>query len=453
MMASRTLQEVNAILHRLLLIASEEVNLHSCHAHLLQPSELLLSILWSIQSLMRSRRTPCLNPSRRGIIPKQRFDTIVLGVLQSLLNGRTILHLVPFCINQNVWQFQNLRHIYIFLDDIQVVAAMIVSPVYPAYASRMNPRSIFQATRRTDIRHQGRCHQVLFLPDDDYSPRRIPSSRIMLSILVQGHMIILWILFILQGRNTIVSLYARLGNQGKHIILLQQARIPPMLLSSFSRYTHWEKVFIRFIPVLEPPASALGDMISSQVLSNGSMLQAFQLIAECHTIIIEANPHAHQSLQVISESIDDFVCLVLTLTLLSHQHPIVFRDKSRLRNALQDEISATSILSTQTIIRYFQHMTLAFGSKKHLLLAFSPSNITISYVENLHLIYYFLCLPFYPSIRRRECMQQVLGKAKKTKQQEKCRKKHSLAKMMITYYSHKNTHNYGNCCCKFFTAV
>ena len=121
MMACRTLQEVDAILHRFLFIASKEVNLHSSYAHFLQPGKLLLPVFRSIQSIVRTWCTPSLNPCSRRIIPKQRLHTPILSIFQSLLDGGSILHLIPFCINQYVWQMQGLRHIYILFNDIQVV--------------------------------------------------------------------------------------------------------------------------------------------------------------------------------------------------------------------------------------------------------------------------------------------------------------------------------------------
>ena len=139
MMACCTFQEVDAILHCLLLVSSKEVNLHTCHSHLLEPCELSFSVFWCIESLMRSRSTPLLNPCRRTVIPQQRLDSIVEGISDGIFDVATILHLIPLGIDKHVRQIQLNSHINIFLHYLIVVAAMIICPVDPRHATWHDP--------------------------------------------------------------------------------------------------------------------------------------------------------------------------------------------------------------------------------------------------------------------------------------------------------------------------
>ena len=52
-----TLHQVLTIVHVHLIVAAEEVYLHTCHTNLLAPGKLLLTILRFVQTVLRSRGT------------------------------------------------------------------------------------------------------------------------------------------------------------------------------------------------------------------------------------------------------------------------------------------------------------------------------------------------------------------------------------------------------------
>ena len=119
MMTSCTLQQVNAVVHIHLIISRKEVNLHASHTNPFAPSKLLLTVFRLVQAELRTRRT--IYPSNRRIVPNQGLHALRLRIIDCILDGLAVFHLVPFSIDENIRQFQRHRHIDIFLDNLIVI--------------------------------------------------------------------------------------------------------------------------------------------------------------------------------------------------------------------------------------------------------------------------------------------------------------------------------------------
>ena len=172
MMLGGTLQQVDAIVHVLLGVAGEEVNLHTGHANLLAPGKLLLAVFGLVQAELRARGT--IDPADRRVIPYHWLDAHRLGIVHRILNSLAVFHLVPFGINEHVWQMQGNGHIHVFLDDVVVVGAMIIGPVDPRHRAGMNPTGIGNLTGFRHIGHQRRFHHVGQRTDDGKAPGESP---------------------------------------------------------------------------------------------------------------------------------------------------------------------------------------------------------------------------------------------------------------------------------------
>ena len=119
MVTGGTLHEVDTIVHVLLVLTTEEIYLHTSNANLLTPCELLLAVLRLIQAKLRRRSA--IDPTHRGVVPNHRLHATRLSVVDSILNGLSVLHTVPLGINQHVGQFQRSSQIRVLLNDIVVV--------------------------------------------------------------------------------------------------------------------------------------------------------------------------------------------------------------------------------------------------------------------------------------------------------------------------------------------
>ena len=74
MVLGSTLQQVDAIVHILLGIAREEVDLHASHTNLLAPGKLLLTVFGLVQTELRTGST--IYPTHRGVVPDKGLDTL-----------------------------------------------------------------------------------------------------------------------------------------------------------------------------------------------------------------------------------------------------------------------------------------------------------------------------------------------------------------------------------------
>ena len=64
-------------------------------------------------------------------------------------------------------------HVGVFLDDVVVVGAVIVGPIYPRHYTRMNPARVFNLRRLAHIGDECRLHHVFQLTYDNDAPRRM----------------------------------------------------------------------------------------------------------------------------------------------------------------------------------------------------------------------------------------------------------------------------------------
>ena len=173
-MTGSTLQQVDAIVHVHLVVAREEVDLHTSHTDLFAPGKLALAVFGLVQTVFGPWGT--IYPAHGRVIPDHRFDTLRLGIGNGILNSLTILHLVPFGIDEHIGQMKGCSHIHIFPDNRIVVGAMIVSPVDPGYHTWLYPTRIGKLTRFTDIGNQRRSHHISHTADDDGAPGTVPGK-------------------------------------------------------------------------------------------------------------------------------------------------------------------------------------------------------------------------------------------------------------------------------------
>ena len=153
MMLGGTLQEIDAVVHVHLVIAREEIDLHTSYTYLLAPGKLLFAILSLVQSVLRRRST--IYPAHRRVVPDEGFDALRLGVVHRILNGISVFHGVPLSIDEHIGKMQGDRHIDVFLDDVIVVRAMVIGPVDPRHHSGMNPVDIGEFTGFGDVGDEG----------------------------------------------------------------------------------------------------------------------------------------------------------------------------------------------------------------------------------------------------------------------------------------------------------
>ena len=128
-MTGSALQQVDAVVHVLLCVAAEEVNLHAGHTNLLTPRELFLAVFGLVQAELRA--WCAVDPSHAGVVPYHRLDAMSLRVVHSVDNGLAILHLVPLGIDEHVGQTKGNGQVDILADDVIVVGTVIVGPVNP----------------------------------------------------------------------------------------------------------------------------------------------------------------------------------------------------------------------------------------------------------------------------------------------------------------------------------
>ena len=119
MMTSCTLKQVNHKGHILIGIAREEVNLDTYYTKPSDICEFTFTVFRFIESELRSWST--INPTNAATIPYQGLDTLRNSITHGILHGLSVLHLVPFCINQDVWKMKGCCHIGVLLDDVIVV--------------------------------------------------------------------------------------------------------------------------------------------------------------------------------------------------------------------------------------------------------------------------------------------------------------------------------------------
>src|SRR5574344_937930 len=172
MMACRTLKKVKAIIHVHLVVAREEVNLHACHTNLLAPRKFLLTVFWLVQAELRARST--VDPAYRRVVPDEWLHPLRLGIIDSIYHCLAIFHLVPFSINQHVWQLECLGKINILLDDVIVVRTMIVGPIDPGDHTRMYPSSVCQFAGFRHVGNKSGLHHSSQRTDNSHTPRCVP---------------------------------------------------------------------------------------------------------------------------------------------------------------------------------------------------------------------------------------------------------------------------------------
>ena len=276
MVSGGTFQQVLTIVHVLLVIAREEVNLHAGHTDFLAPGKLALAILWFVQTEFRS--WSAVDPAHTGVIPDERFDALLTGIGNSILDGLAfvggqLFHLVPLGVDKHIGQMQRGGHVHIFLDDAIVVGAVVVGPIDPRHHTGLYPVRIIQLAWFTDIRNQRRRYDIGQRAHDNHAPRGMPVASNPHLVLGRHHTEALPI--IIKTGGALLTLNVCLRDQGKHTILrLQQSRIAPTLRLHLTRCALGEEALIGLCPLLHPAARPLRDAIDCLLLRARLVLQS-----------------------------------------------------------------------------------------------------------------------------------------------------------------------------------
>ena len=144
MVTGGTLHQFDAIVHVHLVVAREEVDLHTSHPDLLAPGKFLLTILRFVQTVLGCWRT--IHPTHGRVVPDHRLDALRLGVVDGILNGLVIFHRIPLGIDEHVGEMESNGEIDIFLDNVIVVAAVVIGPIDPRHHTWTNPTGILEFT-------------------------------------------------------------------------------------------------------------------------------------------------------------------------------------------------------------------------------------------------------------------------------------------------------------------
>ena len=115
-------------LHRLLLVATEEIHLDTYHANLLHPRHLLLAGDGIVHNLTRSLRSIILETIR--IVPEHQAYLLALGILTQLFDALSAYLLVPPAIHQDGFITLSSSHIHHL--HLVVIVNGIVLPDEPA---------------------------------------------------------------------------------------------------------------------------------------------------------------------------------------------------------------------------------------------------------------------------------------------------------------------------------
>ena len=105
MVASGSFEEVDAVAHVHLVVAREEVNLHSCHTEALAPGELLLAVFRFIESELWS--WSAIDPSHGGVVPYHGSYALVFGIAYGIFHSLAVLELVPLGVDEDIGEAES----------------------------------------------------------------------------------------------------------------------------------------------------------------------------------------------------------------------------------------------------------------------------------------------------------------------------------------------------------
>ena len=129
MVARSRLKEIHLIVHVGLRVACKEIDLHACYSQLMTPGKLTFAVLRLVQAELWT--WSAVNPPYRRVVPDHGLHTLLVGIGQGIGHAVTVLHLVPFGIDEHIGKVQGGGHVDVLTNDIEVVGAVIVSPIYP----------------------------------------------------------------------------------------------------------------------------------------------------------------------------------------------------------------------------------------------------------------------------------------------------------------------------------
>ena len=194
-------------------------------------------------------------------------------------------------------------HVHVFLDDIVVVASMVIGPIDPRYHTGMDPVRIINPAWLANIRDQCRLYDVGQLTDDGHTPRCVPAAIYLHLVLIGNYTVVA--VSTIEARSTLFSFDVRLTDQDKETILgLQQGGVAPSIVISVwsdgwtieARY--WfclgccgegKETFVGLSPLLYPTTCPLGYMIDSLLFPWFLVLQVVVLITKSNAVVVQSD--------------------------------------------------------------------------------------------------------------------------------------------------------------------
>ena len=229
---------------------------------------------------------------------------------------------------------------------------MIVSPIHPRNHARMNPAGVFVLSRLRHIRDQRGLHHISQRTNHGDAPRSVPVAIKLHLILVRTHTIILWFAIIEEGCSTLATFDVRLCEQHKHILCrLNQHREAPTSVvvlhdlgtTKAAHRLHLtsrrqrEEALIAIAPLLYPAFHTLRNRVNRLFTFQLFVLQARQLIAERHTIVIETEYQQHRLSILVGILTHILIRNVAGMKPFALFHLVVSLDLATLHHSLKSE--------------------------------------------------------------------------------------------------------------------
>ena len=158
------LEDVGEVLHGVLFVALEEVNLHTFHTNAFQPGKLL------------TPTTAVLHFLIVGVIPKHGIDSSGGGIPYGIFHSTAIAHLFPFPVEQHVRPTHCHGQIYVALAYLIVFCAVVICPIHPCGTAWLDEVGVLNRTRLGHIFYECRFDNRGEAADDHHTPWTCPST-------------------------------------------------------------------------------------------------------------------------------------------------------------------------------------------------------------------------------------------------------------------------------------
>ena len=169
---SRILQNVQIIIHHILLVALEKVDFHSCNTQTSEPSEFLHTAFMCKHPVARRAPHPIVRSP--GIIPHQRLYALRQRIFHGILQPASVAHFIPFPVEQHIFPSHGSGQIHIALTDFEILCAVIICPVHPCGAPGFYPGCILHHAWLAHILHKCALNNIVEISDNKHAPWRFP---------------------------------------------------------------------------------------------------------------------------------------------------------------------------------------------------------------------------------------------------------------------------------------